>query len=181
MPDTHNYYNQPTRRKAEFIKPPNLLKAKVGSGGLSEEILNKAQALLENNTTDFRPLGEMYLDAMLKGMEKAQKISDVTETEDIIISMLYPAMQLKANGGMFRYPLVTLIADRLIHFLEVIEHLDAGAQELVQAFHTTIRAILLGQIHGDGGARGKELHDALTEACFRYFQRNPDNVEDQSY
>ena len=37
--DTH--YNQPKRRDVEFINPPNTLKQKVGSGGLSDEILEK--------------------------------------------------------------------------------------------------------------------------------------------
>ncbi len=175
------HFNQPTRRKAEFIKLPNTLKNKVGGGGLSENILNKAQALLENNTTDFRPLGEMYLDALSKGLDQAKNPAADANMEDMISTMLYPSMQMKANGGMFHYPLVTSIADLLIHFLEVIEKLDEECLEIIQAFHTTLRAILLGQIKGNGGQRGKELHDALSEACFRYFEKHPDNREEKEY
>ncbi len=177
-----DHYNQPTRRKAEFVTLPNTLKAKVGGGGLSENILNKAQALLENNTTDFRPLGEMYLDALAKGMQGAKAItSDSEHTEEIITDMLYPAMQIKANGGMFHYPLVTTIADRLINFLEVIERADDDCLEIIQAFHTTLRAILVGQIKGDGGQRGRELDDALKDACFRYFEKHPGKRDDEEY
>ena len=46
----NDHYSQKPRRNAEFIKPPNMLKTKVGTGGLSEEILSRAQDLLENNT-----------------------------------------------------------------------------------------------------------------------------------
>ena len=60
-----HHFDQVPRRKAEFIKPPNILKAKVGSGGLSEDILNKAQLLLENNTVDFQPLAEIYLNSLM--------------------------------------------------------------------------------------------------------------------
>ncbi len=171
-----DHYNQKPRRKAEFINPPNNLKAKVGSGGISDNILNKAQELLENNTVDFQPLGEMYLEALSKGIEAAKNKDEDYDQEYVISSMIYPAMQLKANGGMFHYPLVTKISDRLIQYLEVIENADIEAIEIVLAFHTTIRAVILGRIIGDGGRHGAELLDALDSACIRYFERNP-NIE----
>ena len=118
-----DHYSQKPRRRAEFIKVPNTLKAKVGSGGLSEDILNKAQALLENNTVDFQPLAEMYLTALMKGIDIA-KGGSFDEAEYIISSMLYPAMQLKANGGMFHYPLVTKVADKLIRNSLGLSHDD---------------------------------------------------------
>jgi hypothetical protein len=80
-------------------------------------------------------------------------------------------MQLKANGGMFHYDLVTKIAERFIQFMEVIENLDEEALEIITAFHTTIRAIILGRIRGDGGKRGDELLVALIDACTRYFDK----------
>ena len=169
------HFNQSPRRKAEFHMPSNQLKLKVGNGGLSEDILNKAQALLESNTVDFRPLGEMYLDALTKGIEQARTPPRDMEIEHVISAMLYPTMQLKANGGMFHYPLITSIADKLIQFLEVIATVDAEALEIILAFHTTMRAILLGQIKGNGGMRGAELMQALVDACYRYFEKNPDN------
>lgn len=168
-----DHYNQTPRRNAEFIKPPNMLKAKVGSGGLSEEILDKAQAFLENNTVDFLPLAEMYLDGVMKGIDLAKDSGPADDAEFTIATMLYPAMQLKANGGMFHYPLVTDIADRLIQFLEVIETPDIEAVEIVLAFHTTVRAVVHGRITGDGGKHGKELLAALNDACIRYFEKHP--------
>ena len=171
------HFNQPQRRKAEFMTPPNILKAKVGSGGLAEDILNKAQALLENNNVDFGPLAEIYLEKVANGIEAAKKAKPSDDPEDIIGMMLYPTMQLKANGGMFHYELVTKIANTLIQFLEVIEKADQEAVEVVSAFHTTIKAIIHGKIKGDGGAYGKELHDALLSACNRYFDKYKDNLK----
>lgn len=165
------HFNRQVRRKAEFVRPPNVLKTKVGSGGLSEEILSKAQSLLENNTIDFLPLAEMYLGSLMKGIEQARDSESSADLEETIATMIYPAMQLKANGGMFHYPLVTKIADRLIHFLEVIEKPDIEAVEIVLAFHTTMRAVVLGKIRGDGGRHGQELLAALNDACTRYFSK----------
>ncbi len=166
------HYNQIPKRKAEFIRPPNTLKAKVGSGGLSDDILEKAQKLLESNTVDFMPLAEMYLDSLMKGIDLAKNAGSEIDSEYVISCMLYPAMQLKANGGMFHFPLVTQMGDKLIQFLEVIQEADIEATEIVLAFHTTIRAVVLGKIKGDGGVHGQELVRALSDACMRYFDKH---------
>ncbi|MCD8494149.1 MAG: hypothetical protein LRY39_01875 [Alphaproteobacteria bacterium] len=170
-----NQFNRPVLRKAEFIKPPNLLKAKVGSGGLGDDILDKAEKLLVENTYDFQPLGEMYLESLVRGMIEARENMEDEDQEAVIMGMLYPGMQLKANGGMFHYPLVTTIADTLIQFLEVVECIDDEVMEIVEGYHTTLRAVILGRIQGDGGERGRDLHKALLDACDRYFAKHPDN------
>jgi hypothetical protein len=175
------HYNQAPRRKAEFIRPPNTLKAKVGSGGLSANILDKAQALLENNAVDFLPLAELYLGSLMRGVESAKNVILVEDPEPLIAQILYPAMQLKANGGMFHYQLVTRAADKLIQFLEVIENPDEDALDIVIAFHSTIRAIIMGRITGDGGKHGQELIDALNEACVRYFEKHPNQRRDTDF
>jgi hypothetical protein len=133
----------------------------------------KAQALLENNAVDFQPLAEMYLSGLTGGIERARN-PDPGESEEVLITgMLYPAMQLKANGGMFRNPLVTRIADKLIEFLEVIAAPDRDAVEIVLAFHMTMRAVLMGRVTGSGGSHGDELMQALDAACRRYFEHYP--------
>jgi hypothetical protein len=165
------HFHQVARREAVLIQPPDTLKAKVGSGGLSEQILEKAQTLLENNCVDFRPRAEMYLDALMKAIERATDQETDAEPENLIAGMLYPAMQLKANGGMFHYPLVSRIADYLLGFLEVIEEPDHDAIEIVVAFHAAIWVVVIGEVTGTGGRHGDELMAALKEACTRYFSR----------
>ena len=130
-----DHFNRTPRRRAEFIKVPNMLKAKVGSGGLSEEILNKAQKLLEEDSQDFAPLAEMYLDSLEHGIDIAKGFKSNDDTENVLALLIYPAMQLKANGGMFRYHLVTRVADKMIQFLEVIYEPDIEAVEIIPSNH----------------------------------------------
>ncbi len=170
------HYNQKPRRRAEFITPPNLIKQKVGSGGLSEEILDRAQELLEKNTIDFLPLAEIYLKRLKDGVVLSANLGPADDIEYVISTMLYPAIQLKGNGTMFHYPLVTTMADKLIQFLEVIERPDSKIVEIVTAFHTTIEMVVKGRIQGEGGAHGYSLVKALDGACQRYFEKYPDNL-----
>lgn len=170
------HFEQAPKRHAEFITPPNRLKAKVGFGGLSESILEKAQDLLESQARDFEPLADLYLGQLLDGINGVynKKFSD--DPEDLITHMLFPAMQLKSNGGMFGYPLVTEIGDMLVHFLEVVDEADSECLEIVSAFHKTLHVIVKGKINTDGGTQGGALKDALHDACQRYFRLYPMRV-----
>lgn len=155
-------------RKAELISPPNRLKEKVGSGGIDENVLNKAQALLENNTVDFKPIASMLMELLAEAVTDAKNGNIKGETA--IEAMIYPAMQLKAQGTMFHYPLVTEISNILVNFLETVTMVDKDVLDLVVAHKMSINAVLASQIKGDGGKVGKDLRDALMDACNRYYK-----------
>jgi len=142
-------------------------------GGLTEDILDQAQKLLEENTLDFCPLAMIYLENIWQAIDVARTGHKTKDTESMIASVLYPAMQLKANGGMFRYHLVTQMADKLIQFMEVIDELDSESLEIIMAFHGAIKVVIQGKIVGDGGENGEKLLSALTLACVKYFERRP--------
>lgn len=170
------HYNQTPKRDAQFITPPNILKGKVGSGGLSERILKSAQKLLETHTTEFAPLADIYLSRMMEGIKKAKTLEQGDHTEDLILEILLPCVQLKANGAMFHYQLITRIAERFVQFMEVVERLDHETLEIAEAFHATIKVVVAGRIKGDGGRQGDALVEELNSACMRYFEKYKDSV-----
>ncbi|PCJ96035.1 MAG: hypothetical protein COA45_11610 [Zetaproteobacteria bacterium] len=171
------HYNQTPKRDATFIMPPNILKAKVGSGGLSAQVLKHAQKLLETHTEDFTPLADIYLSHMIKGIENAENIDEKDHTEELINTILLPCVQLKANGAMFHYQLITRIADRFVQFMEVVERLDSETLEIARAFHTTIKIVVAGKISGNGGSQGDRLVEELNNACMRYFEKHKDTLD----
>jgi hypothetical protein len=171
-----DHFDYKRRRKADFYNPPNVLKAKVGSGGLDNSILEKAQKLLENHTEDFEPLAEMYLSSLLEAYEEAKNFKIGEDAEGYIGKMIAPAVQLKANGGMFHYPLITSIADVLVNFLEIIEIPDAEVLNIVKGFHNSMHIVIKGRIHSKAGDDGDALIKELEGACERYFRRYPERV-----
>ncbi len=159
-------------RRAEFITPPNTLKLKAGNGGLDERILEKAQRMIENSEVDFLPIGQRYLTALQEGIRMSQTRRGEIEDETLIVTMLYPAMQLKANGGMFGYPLITAVAARLIRFLEYLREPNQDALDIVGGFFNSLQAIMLmGEKTQEISEHGSELYTALDEACERYFEK----------
>ncbi len=173
------HYNQTPKRDATFVMPPNIIKGKVGTGGLSEKVLKRAQRLLETHTADFTPLADLYLERMMQGIEEAEKVENNNEDnlEDLITAILLPCVQLKANGAMFHYQLITRIADRFVQFMEVVERLDNETMEIARAYHSTIKIVVAGKIKGDGGKQGDALVEELNNACMRYFEKHKETID----
>lgn len=167
---THS--DQRPHRKVQFIAPFNFLKSKVGYGGIPEEVLRKAQAQIEHNPMDFQPMAEKYLATLMQGIEYARSCSTNDNNDAVIAGMLYPAMELKACGSMFRYPLVTRIGDRLICFLATIRQPDEDVIDIVLAFHKIIRAVLVGNVTGSGGKHGSRLINEFDAACQHFAHCN---------
>jgi len=164
--------NQTKLRRAEKIVPPNVLKKKVGGGGFDKKKIEKAQDLIENNDIDFTPVALELLD------ELQTIIKDINtgklKGEKAIEKLFFPAMQLRAQGGMFQYPLVSKICDVLINFMETVQAPDADVMEIVTAHYKTLVAVLAKDMKGKNfaGGAGDNLCKALTEACARYYKKH---------
>ena len=155
-------------RNAELIIPPNRLREKAGFGGLDNAIIAKAQKLIETNTVDFIPVGDVLLDLLEENIRKI--LNQALTGEYAIEALIYPVMQLKAEGAMFSYPLITDIASILISFLEIIPDTGRDAMEVIIAHQLALKAVLRAQITGEGGKQGDALRQELREACLRYFE-----------
>ncbi|HCK32284.1 MAG: hypothetical protein CMH32_02850 [Micavibrio sp.] len=155
------------------ITPPNFLKQKVGSGGLNVKILEKAQKLIDNNSVDFKPMAEPFLNQIGHTINQFEKDNPPADKHrDYILLILSPAMQLKGHGGMFGYTLVTNIANMFIQFLEPIKTLDKNALEMVNGFYAAIHAVIISEIKGDGGKDGAELLEELKAAWMRFKKKS---------
>ena len=162
------FQDQKKVRKAQSVVPRNKLKEKAGSGGVDDKVVARAQGLIEHNNIDFTPLAFELVGTLQKTIKEAQ--SGAITGEDAISAILYPAMQLRAQGGMFHYPLITDISDILINFMETVTVIDKEVLEIVEAHKKSIRHVLTKKMRGDGGMVGKELCSALMDSCKRYYK-----------
>lgn len=149
------------------------LKEKLGDGGLNSRVIELAQRMIDNAGIDFLPLGQRFLVGLQEGARIAATRYGEGDDEGLVNAMLFPAVQLKANGGMFGYPLVTAVAGRLVRFLEYVDSVNEDMLEVVGGFITALQALLMlhSQSRREAEPQGVELYKALDEACARYFQR----------
>lgn len=153
--------------QVKIIKASNALQIKAGTGKIEASRIRKAEQVIEANTEDFVPMAEGFLQR-LENAIRAARIGEEQETE-LLSGMTKPIMELKANAQMFKYDLVSILANVMLGFLEHIRTLDKDVTDLVEAHRRTLNLILSKRMKGDNGHTGTLLKAELEEAIQRYF------------
>ena len=163
------FRDQPKLRTARIVTPLNVLKQKIGSGGIDAATLAKAEQVLENNTIDFRPIAKDLLNDLDQAIENARKSK--TKDESLVEAMIYPAAQFLALGSVFHFPLVSDISDNLVGFLETITTPPTDETlEIITAHRHAIAVVLKENMAGKNPPQGAELKRSLVEACQRHYK-----------
>lgn len=158
-------------RKPFFILPPNTLKMKVGDGGIPAYIIKRCQDYIDSNPVDLAPYAARNLEQIKDLHSKISRgmIDDVTGLEVITNTV----MQLKSNGSMFHYQLVSMISDVMLRFLGNLTHINADTLDIIAMYARVLDVILNKQLTGNGGKEGYALTQELHNACQRYELKYP--------
>jgi hypothetical protein len=78
------------------------------------------------------------------------------------------AHELRGQGGMFGYPLITVFRKSLYEVKKPPCREDNSNLEVVKAHIDTMRAVLREQVEGDGGQVGQALFKTLKMAINKY-------------
>lgn len=154
---------------AQLIHPPRKLKEKMGSGGLDPNIIAKAQERMDANTIDFKPIGTHLLRLVDEALQDMR--SGKLRGKAAIHKLLHPIIELKAQGTMFRYPLISDISGTLGYFLETVPENSPEVIELVTAYKMACTAIFSKNLTGQGGAVGKQLQAELADVYRRFYKK----------
>lgn len=158
---------------AEFITPPNTLKQKIGTGGLSKEVLDKAQNVIEDAVQDYPPVAAEDLKKLQAGIDELKKNDE--NKEKAFYEIQAASIDLKSNGAMFGYPLVSQMANSLLTYVENIKdnikEIDNAAIEIIQGHHNSIKAVVDTRQSGEVDEGGKALVAALSDAAKRYYKK----------
>jgi len=143
----------------EIINPPNLLKAKVKTGGpgaVDAATLERAEAAVANLT-------DQYLDWVVQDLDRIGKAYEELESagEESIPDKLEAVFQIshdiKGQGGSFGYDMMTSVGNQLCR---LIEHADSANPKLIEAIGVhveTMKLVIAQQIKGNGGKVGEQM------------------------
>lgn len=158
-------------KKPSFTNPSNTLKQKVGDGGIPAYILKQCQDFLESNPVDFAPYARRFLEDLVQ-IKKDIEESRMTDPAATMTTITNIIMQLKANGSMFHYQLISMISDVMLRFLEKAQKLDGDFLEIFAVYIRVLTAIVNVQLRGNGGKEGYILTQELHNACIRYYSKH---------
>lgn len=157
-------------RRPKFIPPLTALKKKVGDGGIPAYILKQAQDFMERNTVDFTSHARRFLDDLNSLKTDTETLEK--QPKQAIAKIVDIVMQLKSNGSMFRYQLISMISDVMLRFLEKMEIVDNDFIEILEVYTKILTIILNKQLTGNGGREGYALTQELHNACERYYNKH---------
>ena len=157
-------------KKPRYHTPPNVLREKCGQGGINPDVIQHAQQFIDDNPQDFTPYAESYIERLDAAIAEVRRDRSKRGL-DVAQAIVRPVMELKANGAMFEYPLISAVAGVLLNFLEVISELNDDALDIVVVHRRTLGVIVASKLRGGGGHDGAALLQELADACDRYFRK----------
>lgn len=150
----------------QFIRPPNPLRAKLGSfGGIDSDAVARAEAALKAMSGQF----EQWLQDEVVKLSTAQaELHDKGLTPETAEGLYFRAHDLKGLGTTYSYPLVTRIAASLCRLLEDPAQRSDVPVSLLNAHADAIKAVVRDKIQTDEHPVGRELVEALEAQVTEY-------------
>lgn len=160
----------PKKKKAKFFEPDTSLKKKVGPGLIKKETVNSADRFIENNKVDFIPMAQKLMKEMRGILDQAQE-GKLTKAQ-LVEEITKPVMQLKGNAATFKYPIITMLMNTLLNFLETLEELDKDALTITEVNYKALRAVLSHNIRDNKDQNGYLFAKELENAIKRYRKKH---------
>lgn len=161
------------KQKTKYIDPPNSLREKVGFGGIDPLRISRGEEYIDSNEMDFTPYALTVMDRL--GVVVGEAKSTESKGRQPIDLITQPIMELKANGGMFGYMLVSEIAGIILNFLENIDELNEDVYGVILAHQNALNVIVMNKLNGSGGKEGRALALELYAVCKRYYKKHEVN------
>ncbi len=145
---------------AQVIRPPNVLRAKVGGGfgGINADAIAKAEEALKAMSAQF---GQWLQDEITKLDAAQAAVRAEGYTPRTAEGVYFRAHDLKGLGATYQYPLVTRLAGSLCKLLDDPARRMAAPVVLIDAHIDAIRAVVRDQIQTDDHPTGRILAETL--------------------
>jgi hypothetical protein len=152
-----------------ILPPSHALKRKVGHGGFDPKAIAAAEKRLFDAKAMFPQIATSDIDAIDVALKQLEHAPDRKEW---IERIQWAAMELRSNGTMFQYPLVTAVAESLYLFVARIRKMTDLKKQVIQLHHNALH-IAMG--HGPRDVLPSdeaELLNGLRKAAEKALQSN---------
>ena len=145
---------------AQVIRPPNMLRAKVGGGfgGINADAIAKAEEALKAMSSQF---GQWLQDEITKLDAAQAAIRTEGYNAQTAEGLYFRAHDLKGLGATYQYPLVTRLAGSLCKLLDDPAKRMSVDPILLDAHIDAIKAVVRDEIKTDEHPTGRVLAEAL--------------------
>lgn len=148
--------------EARVIHAPNLLRAKVGSGGVDSGSLRAANDAIKNLTGEYLQRVDDDLDRMEALAKSLADATDETARAECVEAIYAIVHEMRGEAGTFGYPLASKIGNMLCRHIDSLAGPHLADSRIVRHHCDALRAIVKHDITNDGGDIGQALVKDLT-------------------
>jgi len=154
--------------EVKIIKPKVDLRSKAPETGEPlETLIAKADAAVAEMAAEYPARVEEELSELIVLINEATAAVGQPQKERLLKIYDY-AHDFKGQGGTFGYDLISRIGASLCRLLHSKETIKQAEGDLVKAHYDALRAVIAGNITGDGGKLGNQLAGGLETASTRF-------------
>lgn len=158
------------RKRAYIFKLPKLLKQKLSTGMrpkpgeplFDPELIAAAEEKIANMETDYADWVGESIDELQQAHHRA--IEDPEKSALHFETMNRVALELRGQGGIFGYPLITQFGKSLFDITGEGMNVTTNLLDLIDSHISLVKVVITQKIAGDGGTTGRELLQSLAEA-----------------
>jgi CheY-like chemotaxis protein len=156
-----------------YFRPANRLRDKLGPNALRGQIdfdplvIQAAEARIHEMVGDYAVWVKKYLDTMGGSYKALCQRADDPKLHMVTINQI--AHELRGQGGIFDYPLLTSFGRSLYHAtLDSRGEITENRLKLIEAHIDALRVVFNKRVHGNGGNVGAELLKDIERAVKKY-------------
>ena len=114
-----------------FATPKNTLKEKVGSGGIPEERIKRAEEVIEKCDVGFSSYIHKSVEVMCD-IIATEHTDDLSETKRQLL--IKEVMTMKAHGKMFSFPLVSALSNEVLQIFDIAQRVNADLIDIIKVY-----------------------------------------------
>ena len=155
----------------EIFMPPNVLKAKVGNGGIDAKVLKRAEQVIEEMKEEF----EDWIVKDVENLSRARQAFEAQRTHATLNTLYRAAHDLRGQAATFDFPLVARVAHSLSNLTDGTgENNGAGLpMVLIDAHVDAIKLIVRDKIKDPSDRMGTVLASELEAKTNSYLEKHP--------
>lgn len=161
------FYPQPRTLVSKLIKGENVSDKML----FDWDQLESMETELETFSEDFMDWTAEYV-GQLEQLYKAASELPVEKRKATFNKISMIAHELRGQGGVFGYPLISNIAESLFDLTHQMLDRSDDSLQLVKEHLDTLKAVMREKIRGDGGAIGVAVMHALKKANLKFINRS---------
>ena len=153
-----------------MIQPSHPLMLKTGTGGLDQNVINRAEKSIEPIIRLIDEDAQQHIANLKNHIANPSIVT--TKNRELLDDLMLDLMPLKVNSQMGENRSLSILSAKLLKFLEKINRVNVDSYKIIKSFTEAIELVASREIKDSNHAFTIAVVNELDEACNRYYKKH---------